>query len=417
MRPGPPAAMGGKVGVLLVNLGTPDGADAASVRRYLKEFLSDPRVIENQGLHVAARAQRRHPADPAAAQGARLRQDLESGEERIPAQDHHPLAGGKARPPCSRRWGRDLMVDWAMRYGNPSIASRLADLVARGCERILVIPLYPQYCAATTATVGDEVFRVLERMRFQPALRIAPPYYNDAAYIEALASITDAEIARLDFKPDVILASFHGVPQAYVDKGDPYYTQCLETMRLLRAALELDENKLVLTFQSRFGRAQWLEPATDQTVKRLAKEGVKNIAVITPGFSADCLETLEEIAVENAHIFKQHGGKNFAAIPCLNDSAPGMEVIRQLARARARGLGVGSGAGRCLAPATRTCADLILPKAVGSREALDPTYVCRKRFSRVSWARHTKTVIAGLDPAIHLLRRKTFCDGCAGQGT
>ena len=224
-----------------------------------------------------------------------------------------------------------------MRYGNPSIASRLADLAARGCERILVIPLYPQYCAATTATVGDEVFRVLERMRFQPALRIAPPYYNDDAYIEALASTTDAAIAGLDFKPDVILASFHGVPQAYVDKGDPYYTQCLETMRLLRARLGLDEKKLLLTFQSRFGRAQWLEPATDQTVRELAKEGVKNIAVITPGFSADCLETLEEIAFENAHIFKKHGGQNFAAIPCLNDSAPGMEVIRRLAERELEG--------------------------------------------------------------------------------
>jgi ferrochelatase len=217
-----------------------------------------------------------------------------------------------------------------MRYGNPSIASRLADLVARGCDRILVVPLYPQYCAATTATVGDEVFRVLKTMRFQPALRIAAPYYDDPAYIAALASTTNAEIARLDFKPDVILASFHGIPKAYVDKGDPYYTQCCETMRLLRVALGLDETKFLLTFQSRFGRAQWLEPATDRTVERLAKEGVKSMAVVTPGFSADCLETLEEIAFENAEIFKHNGGEHFAAIPCLNDSAPGMQVIRQL---------------------------------------------------------------------------------------
>jgi protoporphyrin/coproporphyrin ferrochelatase len=178
--------------------------------------------------------------------------------------------------------------------------------------------------------VGDEVFRVLKTMRFQPALRIAAPYYDDPAYIAALASTTNAEIARLDFKPDVILASFHGIPKAYVDKGDPYYTQCCETMRLLRAALGLDETKFLLTFQSRFGRAQWLEPATDRTVARLAKEGVKRMAVVTPGFSADCLETLEEIAVENAEIFKHNGGEHFAAIPCLNDSAPGMQVIRQL---------------------------------------------------------------------------------------
>ena len=172
-------------------------------------------------------------------------------------------------------WAPHVVVDWAMRYGNPSIASRVAELAARGCERLLVIPLYPQYCAATTATVGDEVFRVLARMRYQPAVRIAPPYYNDAVYIEALASTTGAELSRLDFKPDVILASFHGVPKAYVDKGDPYYAHCIETMRLLREQLELDESKLMMTFQSRFGRAQWLEPATDRTVKQLAKSGVK----------------------------------------------------------------------------------------------------------------------------------------------
>jgi protoporphyrin/coproporphyrin ferrochelatase len=328
--PGPARVEGGKIGVLLVNLGTPDGADAASVRRYLKEFLSDPRVIENQGVLwqlvlngvILPIRPRRKARDYAKIWN---QEKNESPLKTITRAQAEKL-GAALAPQGSR-----LLVDWAMRYGNPSIASRLGDLVARGCERILVIPLYPQYCAATTATVGDEVFRVLERMRFQPALRIAPPYYDDDAYIEALASTTDAAIAGLDLKPDVILASFHGVPQAYVDKGDPYYTQCLATMRLLRARLGLDEKKLLLTFQSRFGRAQWLEPATDRTVRKLAKEGVKNIAVITPGFSADCLETLEEIAFENAHIFKKHGGANFAAIPCLNDSAPGMEVIRRLA--------------------------------------------------------------------------------------
>jgi len=228
-------------------------------------------------------------------------------------------------------------VDWAMRYGNPSIASRLDMLVAQGCERILVIPLYPQYCAATTATVGDAVFRVLARMRFQPALRLAPPYYNDPVYIEALASSTRAELAKLDFAPDVILASFHGIPKAFVDSGDPYYAHCLETMRLLREALALDEDKLMLTFQSRFGRAKWLEPATIATVKQLAKRGVKSMVVITPGFSADCLETLEEIAVENAHVFKKNGGTNFAAMPCLNDSEGGMQVISQLALRELKG--------------------------------------------------------------------------------
>ena len=334
--PGHAAAAGGKIGVLLVNLGTPDGADAASVRRYLKEFLSDPRVIETQGLLWAIALNgiilRIRPRRKARDYAKIWNHDKNESPLKTITRSQAEKLSSTLEP-----LGPQLLVDWAMRYGNPSIASRLGDLVARGCERILVIPLYPQYCAATTATVGDEVFRVLKGMRFQPALRIAPPYYNDTVYIEALASTTSAEIARLDFKPDVILASFHGVPKAYVDKGDPYYLHCLETMRLLREELKLDETKLLLTFQSRFGRAQWLEPATDRTVKQLAKEGVKNIAVITPGFSADCLETLEEIAFENAHIFKKNGGQNFAAIPCLNDSAPGMEVIRQLALRELKG--------------------------------------------------------------------------------
>jgi ferrochelatase len=326
----------GKIGLLLVNLGTPDAADAPAVRRYLKEFLTDPRVIENQGalwslilngiiLRIRPRRKARDYAK------IWNHEKNESPLKTITRSQADKLA------PALVALGPRLVVDWAMRYGNPSIASRLTELVAQGCERILVIPLYPQYCAATTATVGDEVFRVLTRMRYQPALRIAVPYYADPAYIEALASSTRAALGELAFVPDVILASFHGVPQDYVDKGDPYYTHCIETMRLLRAALALDESKLMLTFQSRFGRAKWLEPATDRTVKKLAKDGVKNLAVITPGFSADCLETLEEIAVENAHIFKRYGGQSFAAIPCLNDSPPGMQVIAQIVERELKG--------------------------------------------------------------------------------
>jgi ferrochelatase len=224
-----------------------------------------------------------------------------------------------------------------MRYGQPSLASRLHALAAQGCDRLLVMPLYPQYCAATTATVCDEVFRVLTRMRRQPSLRVAAPYYNDAAYIDALTSSTRVEIGRLTFQPDVVLASFHGIPKQFVDQGDPYYAQCAETIRLLRQQLGYDDNKLQMTFQSRFGRGKWLEPATDKTVRKLAKSGAKNLVVITPGFSADCLETLEEIAVENARIFKRAGGENFAAIPCLNDSAPGMQVIGQMAQRELNG--------------------------------------------------------------------------------
>lgn len=330
-----PAGLAG-IGVLLVNLGTPDAADAASVRRYLKEFLTDARVIEDQGplwqlalngiiLPIRPRKKARDYAK------IWNQEKNESPLKTITRSQAERLA--RALEPL----GKHVMVDWAMRYGSSSIASRLGDLVARGCERILVIPLYPQYCAATTATACDEVFRALMRMRFQPSVRVAPPYYNDTVYIEALGSSTGAELSRLSFKPDVILASFHGVPKAYVDNGDPYYAHCVETTRLLRERLNLDESKLIMTFQSRFGRGKWLEPATNRTVRRLAKEGVKNLAVITPGFSADCLETLEEVAIENARLFKKYGGENFAAIPCLNDSAPGMLVIWQMALRELKG--------------------------------------------------------------------------------
>ena len=331
-----PVAPARKIGVLLVNLGTPEGYDAASVRRYLREFLSDPRVIENQGIVwklvlngiiLPVRPRRKAPDY----QKIWNTQKNESPLKTITRSQAQMLAA--ALQPI----GPHIVVDWAMRYGQPAIADRLAALTAQGCARILVIPLYPQYCAATTATVGDEVFRALTRMRAQPAVRIAAPYYDEPVYIEALASSTKAELAKLDFEPEVILASFHGIPQSFVDNGDPYYDQCVETMRLLRDAIKLDDSKLVLTFQSRFGLGKWLEPATVTTVEELARKGIKRMAVITPGFSADCLETLEEIAFENAEIFKHNGGEKFAAIPCLNDSAPGMQVIRQLALLELKG--------------------------------------------------------------------------------
>ncbi len=317
------------IGVLLINLGTPDAAEAPAVRRYLREFLSDARVIENQGpvwklvlegiiLPLRPRQKARDYAK------IWNRERNESPLKTITRAQAEKLAATLAPS--------GVVVDWAMRYGHPSIEGRLADLIARGCDRILVVPLYPQYCAATTATVCDDVFRALMRMRYQPSIRIAPPYYADPDYIEALATSASEALAGLEFKPEVILASFHGVPQEYVDKGDPYAAHCMETMRLLRRRLALDESKLQMTFQSRFGRAQWLEPATDQTVRRLAASGVKRIAVLTPGFAADCLETLEEIAVENADIFREHGGESFAAIPCLNDSPAGMRVITALVR-------------------------------------------------------------------------------------
>jgi protoporphyrin/coproporphyrin ferrochelatase len=334
--PAAPATVENGIGVLLVNLGTPDAADAPAIRRYLKEFLSDRRVIENNSLLwkfalngiILPLRSRRKVRDY---QKIWNRERNESPIKTITRSQAEKLAG------VLEPLGPHVIVDWAMRYANPSIASRLEAMIKRGCERVLVMPLYPQYSAATTATVCDEVYKFMMKLRRQPALRILPPYYDDPYYIEVLASSLKAELNALRFEPDVILASYHGMPKAYVDNGDPYQNQCVRTTELLRTQLGLDENKLVLTFQSRFGRGKWLEPATIKTVKALAKKGVKNLVVITPGFSADCLETLEEIAVDNAHVFKRYGGKNFAAIPCLNDSEAGMLMIWQLAMRELKG--------------------------------------------------------------------------------
>jgi ferrochelatase len=326
----------GRIGILLVNLGTPDSTDAASVRRYLREFLSDARVIENQGLVwkfilnaiiLTTRPRRR----------ARDYEKIWNRERNeSPLKTITRAQADKLRAALGAL-GPGVVVDWAMRYGNPSLDSRLEALVKCGCERILLVPLYPQYAAPTTATVCDAAFATLANMREQPALRVVPPYYDDPVYIEAVTSALEAELNKLAFAPELILASFHGMPKSYVEQGDPYLRHCAETMRLLRKRLNLDEGKFMLTFQSRFGRAEWLTPYTDQTVKALAQRGVKNIAVITPGFSADCLETLEEIAVENAHVFKTNGGTNFAVIPCLNDSEAGMAVIAHLVRRELQG--------------------------------------------------------------------------------
>jgi protoporphyrin/coproporphyrin ferrochelatase len=324
------------IGVLLVNLGTPDAAEPKAVRRYLREFLTDRRVIEQNtlvwkfvlnGIILPLRSRLRARDY----QKIWNRDKNESPLKTITRSQAEKLSG------ILEPLGKHVMVDWAMRYAGPSIASRLQALVERGCDRILVMPLYPQYAAATTATVCDEVFRFLLRQRRQPAVRIMPAYYDDPYYIEVLASSLKAELRALPFTPDVIMASFHGMPQDYVRKGDPYEAQCVRTTELLRAQLKLDDSKLMLTYQSRFGRAKWLQPYTIDTVKALAKKGVKNLAVITPGFAADCLETLEEIAVENADVFKRYGGQNFAAIPCLNDSEAGMLMIWQLAMRELKG--------------------------------------------------------------------------------
>lgn len=328
--PDHPPVRSGSVGVLLVNLGTPDATDAKSVRRYLKEFLRDKRVIEEDtitwkfvlnAIILPLRPGRK---------GLDYEKIWNRDKNELPLKTITRSQAEKLTAALTQH-GKRVAVDWAMRYGNPSIHSRLSALTAQGCERILVVPLYPQYAAATSATVCDQVFRALMTMRWQPAVRIAPPYFDDPVYIAALAELLELHMRRLTFKPEVILASYHGIPRDYFDKGDPYYCHCAKTTRLLRERLGLDERQLVMTFQSRFGRAEWLKPYTDMTVKELGQSGVKNLAVITPGFSADCLETLEEIAGENAEYFHHAGGANFAAIPCLNDSEPGIRTIETVA--------------------------------------------------------------------------------------
>ncbi|MBP2237363.1 ferrochelatase [Sinorhizobium kostiense] len=325
----------GKIGVLLVNLGTPDGTDFASMRRYLKEFLSDRRVIEWSrifwypilyGIVLNTRPQK-------VGKAYELIWNKEKNESWLRTYTRNQaalMAESFADKP-------QVIVDWAMRYGQPSIASRLEVLQKQGCERILVFPLYPQYAAATTATVNDKAFEALQKMRWQPALRTVAPYHDDPVYIDALATSIERHLAGLDWKPEVVLASFHGIPKSYFDLGDPYYCQCQKTARLLRERLGWPEEKLKVTFQSRFGPEEWLQPYTDETVEKLAKNGVRRIAVLNPGFVSDCLETLEEIAGQAAESFFHNGGEKFAHIPCLNDSAEGMAVLDHVVRRELQG--------------------------------------------------------------------------------
>jgi protoporphyrin/coproporphyrin ferrochelatase len=325
----------GRIGVLLINLGTPDGTSYWPMRRYLKEFLSDRRVIETNRLlwwlilNLVVLVKR--PFASGAKYRAIWNEELnESPLRTITRSQAEKVARALAA-------NTNVVVDWAMRYGNPSIASRIEALAAQGCDRLLAFPLYPQYAAASTATANDKVFDALKALRAQPALRTVPPYPQDQVYIAALADSIRTHLAGLDFEPEAIIASFHGIPQAYVDKGDPYQQQCIETTEALRAALGPLGKQLKLTFQSRFGRAEWIKPYTDKTVEQLARDGVKRIVIVTPGFAADCLETLEEIAEENKEIFLEHGGERFSYIPCLNDSEGGVNVLVHLIERELKG--------------------------------------------------------------------------------
>lgn len=332
-RPAAPHA--GRIGILLANLGTPDGTDTGSVRRYLREFLSDPRVIEMPRLFWYPILYGFVLTTRPAQSGAKYKTIWNKERDESPLRTITRAQAERLR----ERFGSepDIVVEWGMRYGTPSIQEAVDVLVAKGCDRIVFLPLYPQYSATTTATANDRLYRALMTMRRMPAVRSVPAYHDEPVYIEALARSVEKHLASLDFEPEVILASFHGLPRVYADRGDPYPEECLATTRLLRERLRLDDKRLLTTFQSRFGAQEWLQPYTDKTVERLAREGVKSIAIVNPGFSADCIETLEEIDAEVREIFLHAGGRNFSHIPCLNDSDEGMDMIEAIVRREIKG--------------------------------------------------------------------------------
>lgn len=325
----PPVNLG-RAGVLIINLGTPESTSFQDMRRYLKEFLSDRRVIEVpralwwlllNGIILNTRPQK----SAKAYEKIWNRELNESPLKTITRSQGEKLAARLADLPA-------VMVDWAMRYGKPSIAERIEALKQNGCERILLFPLYPQYAAATTATVMDKAFEALMAMRWQPSIRGVPPYHDEPLYIEALARSLERHIAGLGWQPDLILASFHGLPQEYFDKGDPYHCHCMKTARLLRERLRLPADKLQVVFQSRFGKAEWLKPYAQDTVEALPAKGVKNLVMIMPGFAADCVETLEEVAIGLKETFLHVGGAKFSAVPCLNDNDDSIALLESIVR-------------------------------------------------------------------------------------
>ncbi|WP_114229126.1 MULTISPECIES: ferrochelatase [Sphingomonas] len=313
-----PAILPRKVGVLLINLGTPDAPEAPAVRRYLAEFLSDRRVVEIPPLAwkpiLHGIILRTRPKKSAHAY------------QQVWTDEGSPLAAITRRQAeaLQARWGERVMVDWAMRYGNPGIRPAVEKLFAAGCDRILAAPLYPQYCAATTATANDSLFGYLAELRWQPALRTLPPYHDDPAYIGALKASLERQLGALDFAPDRLLLSFHGMPERTLMLGDPYHCHCRKTARLVGEQLSIPTDT---AFQSRFGRAKWLEPATETVLAAYPGQGVRKLAIAAPGFSADCIETIEELGIRGKETFASSGGTHFARLDCLNDSAEGMDML------------------------------------------------------------------------------------------
>ncbi|GGB29367.1 ferrochelatase [Sphingomonas metalli] len=328
LPPGHPAIPSPRIGVLLMNLGTPDAPDARSVKRYLAEFLSDRRVVEIPQIAW-------QPILRGIILNTRPKKSAHAYSQ-VWREDGSPLAAiTKAQAARLKdAFGPDVLVDWAMRYGRPAIADRVQAMKDAGCERILLAPLYPQYCAATTATANDKAFAHLARMRWQPAIRTLPPYYDDPLYVDALKVSIEESLARIGFTPDALIASFHGMPQRTLELGDPYHCHCRKTARLLSEAMG---RPVEVAFQSRFGRAKWLEPATDATLEAMPARGVKRVAIFAPGFSADCLETLEELAIRGRESFIEAGGTDFAYLPCLNDEDGGIEMLARILRRELEG--------------------------------------------------------------------------------
>ena len=327
-----PPIRNGRIGVLMMNLGTPEGTTYWPMRAYLREFLSDRRVIETSRwlwwplLNLVILTTR--PARKGKDYASIWNKERDEGPLKTITRSQTEQLAARLSPELGDR----VVFDWAMRYGLPDVKSRLEALLAQGCDRVLLVPLYPQYAAPTSATACDQAFRALMTMRWQPAVRVVPPYHDDPAYIKALAASMRASLAKLDFEPEVILCSFHGMPKEYLLKGDPYHCHCAKTWRLLREELGFSRERFRLTFQSRFGPDEWLQPYTDETVKALAAAGTKSMAIVAPGFSADCLETLEELDVENREFFMHGGGEKFAYLPCLNDSVEGVDAIEAVVR-------------------------------------------------------------------------------------
>ena len=315
----------GKTGILLINLGTPDSTGWWDIRKYLKEFLSDRRVIEVNPfiwkiiLNLFILTFR-------PSKTAKAYKEIWMKDKNMSPLRHYTIM--QSQKLSEKLNNKNKIVEYAMRYGSPSIRGKILELKNKGCENLVILPLYPQYAAATTATVCDEVYKTLMQMRWQPSLQIIPHYESEPLYIKALAKSIQKKLSKINWKPDLILASYHGIPKKYFDKGDPYQCYCQKTSRLLSESYT--DIKIMTTFQSRFGPQEWLQPYTDKTLESLPNEGVKNLLVICPGFSSDCVETLEEISIQGKESFLNAGGLNFDTVPCLNDEPDHIDLFNHL---------------------------------------------------------------------------------------